>query len=135
MSLHFVLTGSLEKVLPHVEPAPWTEEAYPLPQGDCLNVQIAYMGDFEMCMPGDDRLFFSAKATEGVRVSLNPVGLSPVRMACTANHDDDYITHSPAMLPDVLLPYDAESGVRTLGGQWRSIWVEMQALEAGEQEI
>jgi len=134
MKLHFVLTGSLEKVLPHLEPAPWPYASSTLPAGDCLSVQIAYIGDFELITSGEDRLYFSVQAPEGIRTELRQVGLVPVRMACTANHDDDYLTYGPAMLPDVLLPYDPENGVRIMGEQWRSIWVDLHADKPGDYQ-
>ena len=134
MSLHFVLTGSLEKVLPHLEPAPWPYDRCTLPAGDRLSVQIAYMSDFQLIPPAEGWLFFDVKAPAGVRTELHSVGLVPVRLACTPNHDDDYLTHGPAMLPDVLLPYDPHTGVRVLGGQWRSVWVDLYADAPGDYQ-
>ncbi|MBQ7867656.1 MAG: DUF4091 domain-containing protein [Clostridia bacterium] len=135
MSLRFVLTGSLEKVLPDREPAAWPYDRSVLPLGDRLGVQIAYWCDFELIHPQEARLFFEAEAPEGVHTQLYSVGLVPVRVACTPNHDDDYLTHSPAMLPDILWPYDEQNGVRRLGGQWRSIWVDLHAETAGEHTV
>lgn len=135
MSLHFVLTGSLEKVLPHQEPAPWLYDSCTLPAGDRLSVQLAYMSDFQLIHPLEARLFFSVKAPAGIRIEIRQVGLVPVRLACTPSHDDDYLTHSPAMLPDVLLPYDEKDGVRMLGGQWRSLWVDLYAEQPGDYQV
>lgn len=132
MSLHFVLTGSLEKVLPHLEPTPWPYDRYGLLLGDRVSVQMAYMRDFALVPPGADRLFFSVKTPGGLRAEIRQVGLVPVRLACTADHDGDYLTHGPAMLPDVLLPYDAENGVRLLDAQWRSLWVDLYAEAPGD---
>lgn len=134
MSLRCVLTGSLEKVLPQTEPPAWPCQHHSLPVGDRLNVQIAYRLDWDDVRCGNDRLFFSVDVRSGIRVQLFQVALMPVRVACPADHDDDYLTQGPAMLPDLLLPYDAQSGVHALGGQWSSLWVQLRAEEPGDYE-
>jgi len=135
MSFRFVLTGSLEKVLPGVEPSPWKSRREILPLGDTLSVQIAWRAEEERRYPGKDRLFFAADASNGVSASLRTVGLVPVRLACTPNHDDDYLTYLPGMLPDLLVPYEESAGVRILNGQWRSVWVDLKADEPGEHSV
>lgn len=135
MSFRFVLTGSLEKVLPGVEPSPWKSRREILPLGDTLSVQIAWRAEEERRYPGKDRLFFAADASNGVSASLRTVGLVPVRLACTPNHDDDYLTYLPGMLPDLLVPYEESAGVKILNGQWRSVWVDLKADEPGEHSV
>lgn len=135
MSFRFVLTGSLEKVLPNAEPKPWQIQTENLPLGDTLSLQLAYFARDERRMPGSDRLFLQASADDSVQVTLRAVELVPVRVAAPLQHDADYLTHFPAMLPDLLRPYDEQRGVKLLNGQWRSIWMDIMPRKAGTYTV
>ncbi len=127
--MQFCVTGSLSKVLPHEAPQPWAYESYPVMKGEKLSLQIAYQGDGVRRRPGQDRLFFFWEG-DG-QATLRMVELAPVRMPSNQNCDDDYLTHMPAMLPDLLMPYDPEQGVRIPPTQWRSLWADILIPEAG----
>lgn len=128
MDCQFRLVGSLEKVRPCAEPpedGAGVRDMTMLP-GDRFSFQIAYkLSDGNAA--GLERLLFDVDAPEGLRAETRSVALAPMRVPCFAEHDDDYLTLEPGLMPDILMPYDPLAGVRPIRGQWRSLWISVEA--------
>ncbi len=122
---------SLEKVFPKKEPtgAGWKDTISVL-QGETMSFQIAYLWK----EPGKQRGKVCVHAPKEVSVQVRTVGLVPCAYPCHQETDEQYLTTEPGLYPD-LLQEVTEFGFSAISGQWRSLWVEVKALEAGTHQV
>ena len=133
----FRLTDSLEKVLPAGPPPLWQPERTILLRNQRWHCQLAYTcanDDF-----GESSTFFRVRCT-GVAapaVTLRRVDLAPCGYPCHGTWDDNYLTTTPGLLPDLLVPLGPDETVRGMPAQWRSLWVTLDAarLAPGDSEF
>ncbi len=133
----FRLTDSLEKVLPAGPPPLWQPERTTLLRNQRWHCQLAYTcanDDF-----GESSTFFRVRCT-GVAapaVTLRRVDLVPCGYPCHGTWDDNYLTTTPGLLPDLLVPLGSDETVRGMPAQWRSLWVTLDAarLAPGDSEF
>ena len=135
MKFEFCLTSSLVKVMPKEKPQTLPEQKIILFGNQRYSFQIAYT-----CMDdeasGWDRNF--CPVMEGApekAVTLRKVGLVPSDYPCHGTWDEDYLTTSPGLLPDLLEPADWGKPVQAVPAQWRSLWVTVDASCLPEGEV
>lgn len=124
ISYRFMLTDSLSKVFPDHPPAPLQTKVLSCLWGERVSFQIAYWVDFSGAFELEDTLAFQVDAGEHVQVTLRKVDLSPSRLPCTAEHDEDYITTVPGLFPDLLSPITEP--IKALHHQWNAVWVDLE---------
>ncbi len=122
---------SLEKVFPKKEPvgAGWKDTISVL-QGETVSFQVAYFWN----EAGKQRGQIKVSNPEQVQVNVRTVGLVPCAYPCHLEYDEQYLTTEPGLYPD-LLQEITEFGFPVISGQWRSLWVEVKALEAGVHQV
>lgn len=124
----------MEKVFPMREPsgegAPGVCTAF---RNENVSFQIAYYWG------GQSRAWgrVSVSAPEGISVRVRAVALVPCAYPCHQEADEDYLTREPGLYPDRLEEIMPE-GFPMVSGQWRSLWVDIEAggeAEAGSFEV
>ena len=61
---------------------------------------------------------------------IRKVCLVPCEYPLHPESDEDYLTREPGLYPDLLQEISGE-GVNLIPGQWRSLWVDLEAQERG----
>ena len=131
-----IITDSLEKVLPSQPPRPMAGSVLRAWPGETVSFQVAArVVDGVMYQIKKPALYFEGPGAQTLRVRR--VRLMPVLMATQCESDDAYITHTPAMLPDALipLPQDQAPVFQALNRQWDAFWCDWQVpadSQAGE---
>ncbi|WP_043923357.1 DUF4091 domain-containing protein [Leadbettera azotonutricia] len=129
----FFLTDSLEKVLPVARPRCIEDgKSIPVFPGTIPAVQLVYAknrGEKRAFMP----LPFSIEV-EGapVRAECRSVELVPVDFPSNEKTDEGYITHDPAMLPDLLVPLN-EGKIIPQTNQYNAVWIEFPGITASQK--
>lgn len=123
-----VVIDSLDKLLPGESPRTATRLSGPrlIVPGERAAIQIAFQaGSFS----GYDRTECSVHVNSEIgdaRVYL--VKLVPCELPSYPDSDDGYLTTTPGLIPDVLIPLDGSGEVDTvrfLPQHWQSTWVEI----------
>lgn len=136
-SFEFVLTGSLEKVMPKSAPKAECLDRKVLFQNQRWSFQLAYLcrNDDQRQTPTD----FSVRCTGDAASAavLRCVQLVPCEYPCHGTWDDRYLTTAPGLLPDLLRPAAWGETLRGVPAQWRSLWitVDAAALPPGGHEL
>ncbi len=133
----FCLASSLEKVLPAGPPKALKAPHQKLLRNQQWAFQIAYTcgnDDF-----GESATEFAVQKS-GVphgALCLYRVELVPCDYPCHGTWDDNYLTTSPGLLPDLLRPIEWGEPVKAVPAQWRSLWVTVDAcrLPLGRSEL
>jgi len=125
----FVLTDSLQTVLPTVEPRPFTDPGGPRGGGSVFlgepySFQVAFRPPPEGRI-GTHTVEFELSGSAAEHASLYAVDLVPALMPAFPDHDDDYLVTEPGLYPDVLRPVP-DGRVEPLVGHWRSVWIDVQ---------
>ena len=124
--MYFVHT--LDKVLPDRRPEilcnPYLEGF----SGETLSLQLAYTcsnDDF-----GGSSTLFSVEVDSRIAdsVRIRKVELVPCNYPCHGTWDDDYLVTRPGLYPDLLLPVARGESVKAIAGQWRSLWIDVDAM-------
>lgn len=129
--MELVLQSSLEKIMPTEGP---TSEEFN--NATCLckerfHFQLAVRGD------GSERSEHRVEVRngEGIQVNIYTVvcipSMLPVYIGRT---DENYLSTQPGMFPDLLRPLENQQ-MRAVGGQWRSLWLEVEANQPGHYDI
>ena len=133
----FRLTDSLEKVRPACPPPVWEPARVTLLRDQRWSFQLAYTcanDDF-----GESSTLFRVRCTgpAAAAASLRRVDLAPCEYPCHGTWDDNYLTTSPGLLPDLLVPLAPDEPVRGMPAQWRSLWIALDAaqLPPGDTEL
>ena len=123
----FLLTDSLEKVLPDHRPEAVLPGMPKLLKNQRWSFQLAYTcqnDDFGES-PTTFRLQCSGSAASAL--SLLCVELVPCDYPCHGTWDDDYLTTHPGLLPDLLRPAEWDETFKAVPAQWRSLWLTLDA--------
>lgn len=128
------LVSSVEKVLASREPAgTGMKNKLTLLKGETVSFQAAYYWAGPWKALGKIRV----SASEAVNARARLVKLVPCAYPCHIETDDQYLATEPGMYPDLLSEIPAY-GIPLVAGQWRSIWIDIEApedIEAGEYPI
>lgn len=133
--MNIYLQSSLEKVLPRTyEPsAEYTSQSALL--GERVSFQIAYRSSKEWTKRTFD---VSIESELKSYITLRDVQNVPAEFPSYYNkHDDGYITHDAAIIPDVLTPNE-NGKIESVYEMWRALWVTIEPddkLVAGEYPI
>jgi hypothetical protein len=129
----FFLTDSLEKVLPTKRPRIMEEGAViPVFPGAIPALQLVYVR-----YRSAQRLFtappFTVSVTGApVKAVLRSVELVPVDFPSNEKTDGGYITHEPAMLPDLLVPL-REDKIYPQPDQYNAVWIDFPGITAAQK--
>lgn len=121
------LLTSLSKVFPHVAPTDPLTYSPSIFKNESFNFQVAYtLGD----VTTEESQFYSVSIDSALasHIDICSVGLVPSELPAFARHDEDYITTTPGLFPDVLYPL-TDPKVKVLARQWRSLWFEVKCLD------
>lgn len=115
------LVHSLEKVFPFHPPIPLNRPCLTGFCGETLSLQLAYTSPAEAV--------FSLRVISeiSVAISIRRVELVPCDYPCHAVWDEDYLATEPGVYPDLLLPMGSGEAIRAVPGQWRSLWIDVEA--------
>lgn len=120
------LVSSLEKVFPQSEGS--------FVKTEKLSLLIGEKGGFQLAVFSDEPLRFTLSETNGIKVSAFNVLSVPSKLPFYEDHDDDVLVSPDGYYPDCLVP--AENGeMEFVNGGWCSVWFEVEAENAGENEI
>jgi hypothetical protein len=128
----FFLTDSLEKVLPARRPRPIADgKVISVFPGTIPAVQLVYMR-----LGSEKQLWFSHPFTitvEGapVKADIRNVELVPVDFPSNEKTDSGYITHEPAMLPDLLSPLE-ENKIYPQANLYNALWIDFPGITAAQ---
>lgn len=126
ISYRFGLCHSLEKVFPVGEPDFLSAgHEISILGNEPVTFQIAYFVDCSGVDLLEEDLVVKIKSDDGFETDTYQVGLVPSVFPCNGEHDEDYLTTSPGMFPDLLVPSE-KLRLRAVHGQWRALWVEMK---------
>lgn len=133
----FLLTDSLEKVLPDRRPAAADPGPVRLLRNQRWAFQLACTcrnDDF-----GETSTLFSLKCggTAKKAAELFRVELVPCDYPCHGTWDENYLTTRPGLLPDLLRPAGWEEAFKAVPAQWRSLRFVLDAakLEPGPFDL
>lgn len=120
-----VLCDSLEKVLPTVKPREFNPQI-PLVgfRGETASFQVAVFHSSGGDLFESERVRISLGSVAGVRSRVSSVELVAVEYPAPPGADEHYLAHTPAVLPDLLVPAAGEE-IIPLADQWRAAWVDL----------
>lgn len=126
--------SSVEKVLPIREPSGvGMTGCMTALKDETVSFQIAYYWNGPWKSTGQIRV----NAPENLNVKVRIVKLVPCAYPCHTLRDENYLATEPGMYPDLLSDVP-ECGFPLVGGQWRSLWIDIETSEettAGEHKI
>jgi hypothetical protein len=129
----FFLSDSLEKVLPAKRPRPMEEGAViPVFPGTIPALQLVYVR-YRAAKPLFAAPPFTVSVTGApVKAVLRSVELVPVDFPSNEKTDGGYMTHEPAMLPDLLLPL-REDKIYPQPDQYNAVWIDFPGIGAAQK--
>ncbi len=116
--------SSLEKIITVADiNRPATDSAVAL-AGEHVSYQIGFVTQGELL---ENHCAFSVEVDSPLAdcIKLYSVKPVPADLPHTECNDDDYITHTPAMIPDLLVPLDEQSNLIYTQNQMAVLWVEV----------
>lgn len=126
----FRLVNSLEKILPKESPRPLDRQHHLSGlTGEIISFQLAYTCDNESFDITD--CFFHVKVLSPLsdHISIRKVDLVPCAYPCHGVWDENYLTTSPGLLPDLLTPIEIHKPIKAIPAQWRSLWFDVSIDE------
>lgn len=115
----------MEKVFPLREPSgEGAQEIYTALKNETVSFQIAYRWSGEKREWGNVKI----NAPREIAIHVRTAALVPCAYPSHCQADDDYLTTEPGLYPDRLEELN-ESGFPMILGQWRSLWVDVEAEE------
>ena len=129
MNITSRLVTSMCKVFPTREPGPVLPGLSAL-RGESVSFQLAYRWE------GPYRAWGMVEVESELPVRARVVELVPCQYPCHPWRDEGYLTTEPGLYPD-LLQEPGEFGIPLVAGQWRSLWVDVDArgAKAGEYPV
>lgn len=123
----FLLTDSLEKVLPARRPEAMQAQHIRLLGSQQWSFQLAYTCANDDFGETSTEFCIRCSGTALPALRLYQVGLVPCDYPCHGTWDDDYLTTSPGLLPDLLRPASWDETFKAVPAQWRSLWLTLDA--------
>ena len=122
------LSSSLEKVFPTRRPtALEADTVLSAWRNTRASIQLVYKAVEEPGFMPLQEFKIEVKGAPS-KVSIRKVELIPSDFPCYGERDEDYITTTPGLFPDLLRPTDEETIV-PLPGQYRSLWISFDLPE------
>ena len=123
MILHTKLLSSLEKVFADEEPVGTVRQKGSALRGEIFSFQWAFCPDEGASL--DTEIRVESPLSDGIR--LYTVGQVPSMLPVYPWSDEYHLRRVPGLYPDPLFP--CSGPMRLVGGQWRSLWVEVTVGE------
>ncbi len=125
MQVKLKILSSLAKVFADEEPTEYPETGRPSGfKNETISFQAAYRAD----TAGSEPARIEVESPIAERIRVRQVRLVPVGLAAFTDADDNYLRKTPGLYPDLLT--DLKDGVvRLLGGQWSSLWIDVEPDE------
>lgn len=120
------VVSSLEKVFPQSD-----GKFYEIKDFSML---IGERSSFQLAINTDEPLRFTLNGAETVDISSYNIGFVPSKLPYYKDHDDDIIESPDGYFPDVLYPTD-NGEIEFVNGGWCSVWFELSAKNAGENNL
>ncbi len=123
---HFIETkvlSSLDKVFPNSNLSSHTETKFSFFKNEVFSFQLAYT-TFDKFYDEDPHLKVKINSEISELISVNKVGLVPCEFVAHIHADDDYISKTPGLYPDVLFPLNDEN-IKIMPYHWQSLWIEL----------
>ena len=127
-----LLTDSLEKVLSDRTPRALESADLTAFRGETVSFQITAKGEHL------DTYMLRFEGPLARRIRIRREQPEPVLLAAYQDADENYLTHTSAMIPDALIPFDeGETPVlRCIGTGWNAVWCDVVAdLAAGSYPL
>ncbi len=121
----FLLTHSLEKVLPARPPAPLPDRPQTLLRNQRWSFQLAYHCENDDFGESSTEFCLACTGSASPALQLRRVDLVPCGYPCHGTWDDNYLGTSPGLLPDLLVPLVPGQPIRAMPAQWRSLWLTL----------
>lgn len=123
----FFLVHSLDKVLPDRRPEMLSEPVLNGFHGETLSIQLAYSCTDDGLGEGST-LFTVEVISDTADAVIRKVELVPCSYPCHDTWDDNYLVTTPGLYPDLLVPTEKGEPIKTVPGQWRSLWIDVDAV-------
>ena len=123
----FQLADSLEKVLPDRAPARRENVLLRGFFGETLSLQLAYFCENDDLGESEHSFRLYIDAPEDTAVTVRRVDLVPCAYPCHGTWDDNYLDTRPGLYPDLLRPMAPGEAVKAVPGQWRALWLDVDA--------
>ncbi|GHV70601.1 hypothetical protein AGMMS49928_19020 [Spirochaetia bacterium] len=134
-SYDFFLTGSLEKVLPAKRNRPLSDgKVMPVFPGTIPAFQLVYARRTSEKQPPFLTPFTVSVEGAPVKAVLRSVEAVPVDFPANEKSDSGYITHEPALLPDLLVPL-AEDKIYPQPDLYQSVWIDFPNITAAQKGV
>lgn len=119
-NMRLVRISSMEKLMPGAEPV---EDILPVkaPRNGRVCFQVAYRGIEPLSF---DAPLLTVSVHGKLPVKVSKVELVPCTLPAYPDADDDYLTKTPCLVPDRLVPCGRAESVRLLSDYWQTLWVE-----------
>lgn len=121
----FLLTDSLEKVLPWQAPEKMPEKKIKLFHNQRWSCQLAYTCENDDFGETPTLFRLDCQGNDLGALFLRQVELVPCAYPCHGTWDDNYLTTRPGLLPDLLHPVSWEDSFKAIPAQWRSLWLTL----------
>ncbi len=132
----FYLTDSLEKVFPDKKPDVMKEHTViSVLRGEGFALQLVY-GKVRSGSESRQEFYYEIKGNP-VKARVRDVELVPSAFPCYEKVDDNYLTTTPGLFPDLLKPRK-DNRITPLPGQYRSLWIDFpdtENIEGGSYPI
>lgn len=125
----FKLVSSLEKVFPCDRPKSMGEKTISGLKGETLSFQIAYRIDEVVGFAPLYTFKLGIQSKLKSNIQIRRVNLVPSLLPAYEQHDTNYITTSPGMLPDLLTDVKYGEEITLAPNQWRSLWIDVELTE------
>lgn len=121
--IQFQLADALEKVFPDRQPREFAQREISIFLEEQYSFQIAYYQKAD----SSDYVNIHIITNEGIETTISKVEKVPSNLpAYPDNFDDNYITTTPGLLPDLLLPAENNKMELEKDG-WNALWVDLKA--------
>ncbi|WP_320130636.1 DUF4091 domain-containing protein [uncultured Sphaerochaeta sp.] len=118
----FFLCSSLEKVFPDKRPTALVKDSFMAAIGDTFSFQLVYQ-----LTNADNSCRFEyfdiSLQTEAGESTFRDVELVPAQYLATEKRDRFYLSTTPGLFPDLLLP--SKGRIRPMADQYRSLWITL----------
>ena len=118
----FFLASSLEKVFPDTRPRAYYPKTITALQGDAVSLQLIY--HLHTADNTCRRHFFDISVESELQgAAFSEVKLVPAHYLATENRDRFYLSTTPGLYPDLLMPSNGR--IKPLPDQYRSLWITL----------
>ncbi len=123
MNVRMKVLSSLAKVFSDQEPSEYLEDGKLTGfKNEAISFQVAYTAE-EMYWNNFARIEVVSPIKEIIH--LRRVNLVPVGLATFVDADENYLRKTSGMYPDLLTELRGDE-IRLYGGQWRTVWVDVE---------